>query len=452
MPVRQLFALLVALCLARASAQAPANATPQLSPQAAYDQAVRPLEITRRSPQNWSEAELDALKIATEEAKTSCHARAPDQFAGEDFLAYALLCAFAQEWAPVQVASSLYLAAYEKADPDARAKDFPSLSKAFDYKVQASLHLKDPDTALATSRDMLRTVPWDGLASDATGSTVRYIQLIQNQHAVSLLLQRQPILLALLKAHPTTGPPAHALYADAIALPAMQQFANQPKDAESSFAELEASLPADISSDDAILIAETRRQYKLLGGPLPKFTTTAWLLDPAAPAMPDPQTSFGAATVFLLFPDWCNQCLAVGPRFAPQGHRLNETEARFYALLAQATPPPKPAPKENAKSGKSTRSAAPATLLPGEKPGLPRVDLSLTIKPTAAALLVETPTFAVPKETLNSFVATDFPLIVVVDHSGIVRNIQVAPDTALVPGGLIDQLAAWVVERWPRAR
>ena len=232
----------------------------------------------------------------------------------------------------------------------------------------------------------------------------------------------------------------------------MLQFANQPAAAAKAIAELDSSLPVNVSLDDTILIAETRRQYKLLGSPLPKFTTTAWLLDPAAPEMPDPQTTFGAATVFLLFPDWCNQCLAVGPRFAPQGRRLNEYAARFYALLAQASPPPKPAPKEVAKGGKSARSSPAATLLPGEKPGLPRVDLQLTIKPTAAALLVQTPTFAVTKETLNTFVATDFPLIVVVDHRGIVRNIQVASETALAAGGVIDQLAAWVVEHWPPAQ
>ena len=200
MPVRPLSALLVALCLTRAQAQAPANGAPQLSPQAAYDQAVRPLEITRRSPQNWSEAELDALKIATGEGKAACDARTPDQFAGSDLLSYALLCAFAQEWAPVQKAASLYLDAYEKADDASKAKDFPKLSTAFDYQVQASLHLKDPEDAIFATRTMLRTVPYDDLVSDATGSTIRYIQLIQNQQALSLLLERQPLLLALMRA------------------------------------------------------------------------------------------------------------------------------------------------------------------------------------------------------------------------------------------------------------
>ena len=69
---------------------------------------------------------------------------------------------------------------------------------------------------------------------------------------------------------------------------------------------------------------------------------------------------------------------------------------------------------------------------PGERPDIPHVELPLSIKTTAAALLVGTPTFVVPTQTLNSFAATDFPLIVVTDHNGIIRSVQVAPDNAMV--------------------
>jgi hypothetical protein len=50
---------------------------------------------------------------------------------------------------------------------------------------------------------------------------------------------------------------------------------------------------------------------------------------------------------------------------------------------------------------------------------------------------------------VNTFGATDFPLIVVTDHRGIVRYIQPAPDNALVHDGLVDQLALRVAEQWP---
>src|ERR1017187_7217389 len=198
---------------------------------------------------------------------------------------------------------------------------------------------------------MLRTVPYDDLTSEATNATVLYVQLIHTDEAIVLLAQRQPLLLALLKAHAAPSaiqaqsahPPLtiHDLYADAIALPAMLQFANRSKAAASAFAELEAAVPAGLSPDDAILTAGLRRQYLLLGSPLPQIPASAWLLDPTAFAVPgDLNTRFGASSIFLLFPDWCAQCVAAGQRFMPAAARLNKSGVYFYALLAQADPKP----------------------------------------------------------------------------------------------------------------
>src|SRR5450432_692019 len=113
----------------------------QLSPQAAYDQAARPLDITRRPVENWSDVEQVALKVAQAQAKDACLARSPYQFKGEDLLAYARLCAFAEQWEPVQQAATSYLIAQRAATPAEQATGFPNLSLAFDYEVQASLHL-----------------------------------------------------------------------------------------------------------------------------------------------------------------------------------------------------------------------------------------------------------------------------------------------------------------------
>jgi len=469
--MRRSLILALLLSLRLAAAQSPTQAAPppalQLSPQAAYDQATRPLDITRRSAANWSDAEIAALKIASAQAKLACADRTPDQFTGEDLLAYARLCAFGQVWLPVQQAASNYLIARQVATPEEQLTGFPNLATAFDYEVQASLQLKNPAFALATAQTMLRTVPYDELASEATSMTVRYIQLTDTDKAIALLAQRQPLILALIKAHAAVSPgsltpvpasvaalpsahpplPLYSLYTDAIALPAMQQFDNQQTAAAASYAELEAALPTALSPDDAILTAATRRQYQLLGAPLPAITVSAWLLDPAAPAPRDLNTNFGSATVFLLFPDWCNQCLGMGPIFAPAAKSLSENHARFFGLLAQANAPPPSAPKEAPKAPTkpaATKSVKPTT--PGERP---QVQLELAVKASAAMFLAGSPTIVVPNETLNTFVATDFPLIIVTDHNGIVRDIQLAPDNALVPGGLIDQVVYHVIDHWP---
>jgi hypothetical protein len=454
----------VPLAASQPPAAPPLSAPPQLSPQAAYDEAVRPLDIVRRAAQNWSDSELAALAVAEDLAKASCLARTPDQFTGEGLLAYARLCAFAQQWQQVKRAGTNYLVAQSAAKPEDKLTGFPNLSLAFDYVIQASLHLNDPVNAFGTAQTMLRTVPYDDLASDAINATVRYVQLIHTDQAIILLLQRQPLILAQLKAHaaPTTvqtqsaHPPLtiHDLYADAIALPAMQQFANDSKAAAASYALLEAALPATLSPDDAILTAALRRQYLLLGSPLPEIPASAWLLDPAFALPPDLNTKFGAGSIFLLFPDWCAQCVTFGQNFTPAATRLNKNGVYFYALLSQADlkpPVPKEAPKLPLKPSPSSaaKTGKPAT---AAKPETPHVDIQVSVKPIPAAILMGSPTLIVPPNIIDTFVATDFPLIIATDHDGIVRYIRPAPDNALVKDGLIDQIADRILEQWPAPR
>jgi hypothetical protein len=124
----------------------------------------------------------------------------------------------------------------------------------------------------------------------------------------------------------------------------------------------------------------------------------------------------------------------------------------FYALLSQADPKP-PVPKEAPKLPKPATSggakeAKPAATAAG-KAETPHVDVNVSVKPIPSELLLSTPTLIVPMETLNTFVATDFPVIVATDHDGIVRYIRPAPDNALVQGGLIDQIAERILDQWP---
>ena len=450
---------------AQVAAQSPVPGTkqdaPELSPQAAYDQAARSLDSVRRPVQNWSDAEIAALKVAMGQANTACLARNPDQYTGEDLLAYAQLCAFAHVWEPVQKAATNYLIAQSAASPEEKLTGFPGLSLAFDFEVMASLQLKNPDRAFGTTQTMLRTVPYDDMASEASNATIRYVQLIHTDQALTLLTQRQPILLAMLKTHATTvttpgaHPPhtIHDLYSDAIALPAMQQFANQPDQAAASFAELEAALPANLSPDDAIFTAASRRQYRLLGAPLPAIAASASLLSAPFAAPQDLNVGFSAARIFVLFPDWCAQCVSMNPQFVSAMGVLNQKGVRFYALLAQANPRPpavKDAPKLPVKAGLPTVAKSGKTPgAPGTTAEVPHVELQLSVKPTPAELLVGTPTLIVPPETLTTFVATDFPLLIATDHQGIVRYIQPAPENALVSGGIVEQIADRIVEQWP---
>ena len=438
-------------------AQTPTAQTPppQLSPQAAYEQATRPLEITRRSIENWSESETAALAVAVQQAKEQCSARTPSQYTGEDLIAYARLCALGQQWPSVQEAARLYLDATHKIGPEEKpAAASPGLPQAYAYMVDSSLHLNDAATALVAAREMLRTVPYTDLTSQVTNGTIRYIQLVQTSDALSLLSQRQTILLSLLRSPATPNPagtqqplPLHAIYADAIALAALQQFANDPKAAAATITELEAALSSNLSTDDSILIAESRRQYALLGTHAASITPFVYLLHASAAPYRRIETNLGGATALLLFPDWCAQCIRMGSQFMPAFFRIGQFDVRFYALLAQATPPPTPAPAP--EKPKPAASSKTKTFLSSATTPSSSTDQSPTQPKTPAELLLDTPTFVVSNDVLTQFAVNDFPFLIVTDHEGIIRFLQPAPETVLVPGGLADQVIKRVLEQWP---
>ncbi|RSL15497.1 hypothetical protein EDE15_0986 [Edaphobacter aggregans] len=426
----------------------------QLSPQSAYEQATRPLEITRRSIQNWSDSETAALSVAIQQAKDACSARTANQFSGEDLIAYARLCSLGLQWPTVQEAATLYLDATHRTGPEAKPADaFPGLTQAYGYMIDSSLHLNDPAAALVASFEMLKTVPYTDLTSQSTNETIRYLQLIQTPDALSLLAKRQAVLLPLLRSAAIANPTSsqhqlslHDLYADGIELASLQQFANQPDAAAATIAELEAALPPNLSTDESILIAESRRQYALLGTPLPNIASSAYLLREPVNHPPHIETYFSAATALLLFPDWCAQCIRMGPQLMGALSRITQFDGHFFALLAQATPFPTPTP---IPARTKPASAKAARFLPSSAAPDAALDQAQSLPKTPAELLRGTPTLVVSNDILTRFAANDFPVLIVTDHNGIIRFLQTAPENVLVSGGLADQVVARVIEQWP---
>lgn len=464
--MRNLLGILLIGCLPVLTAQAPLSRLPspesQLSPQDVYERAVRPLEITRRAPQNWSDVEIKALKVARENAKAECIARSPEKLAGADLLGLAHLCAFALQWESVHWAASDYVTAAQNANGSGSAKGSVDLATAFDYKIQSSLSLKNVDEAIADCQTMVRTVSYDVFTSEATNSTIHAIRFTRMDEALALLNQRQPLILSLIRGHepsalgatdtkaptPNIDPPLplHTLYADAIALPSLQQLADQEKAAAGSFAQLESALPANISPNDATYIEQQRRQYRLVGQHLPTLNPMGFLLSSGTAPPQGINTIFANGSVFLLFPDWCNQCIMMGPDATQKGRELvADHKVRFFLLMAQANPPEKPAPTP-VKSVPLSTKAAKAAVAQGQEI---HFDQQVKITTDPDALLLGTPTVVVPNETLNTFEATDFPLIVATDYKGIVRWIDRASENALDSGGEVDQIVKHILATWP---
>jgi hypothetical protein len=437
-PQNILFLPLLLATLAAAQSN-PTPTTPQLSPQAAYDQAMHPLEITRSAISNWSDAELKALAIAVRQATEACDMRNPEQFAGDDLIAYARLCALGQQWPTVIAAADRYITS---ADP---AK--PQLAHAYAFKINATLHTNDVQAILSDSEAMLKAVPYTSLTDETLYGALHYLQLAFTPDALTLYAARQPILLAALRTPQPSSPaatatestvPIHTLYADGVAFAALQQFAGDSAAAK-TVAELDAALPSTLPPDESIPIAETRRQYALLGTHLPAIPLTLSLF--AVGETPRINTNYGGTTVLLLFPEWCAQCIRLTRQILPTLYRINggvDDQVHLYALLAQPAPPvdappktpPKPAP---AKSRSMTNEPAPPEQLK-----------------TAAEQLRGTPALLVPPATLVQFAATDFPLLIATDPKGIIRFIQPAGENALNPGDFLDQIIAHITKQWPR--
>ncbi len=420
--------------------------------------SLHPFDIIRRSPQNWSEVELSALNAMTDQAKGDCAAHSAAEFSGKVLLDYARLCTLGRDWKRVQDAATVFITTAKASGQTTMDTNSRDLATAYDYKVQASIRLDDAEQAFRTTVSMLQTAPYDDLAAEATISIVRYTQMLHTDWALTILSQRQAMLLALIRAHPMEAPTfpnarpnisIQNLYEQAVALPTMQQFNNQSREAATSYADLEASLPKTLSTDERSSIATVRRQYLLIGSHLPHIDTFAWLPDPQAIGIPPAiNADKGSATVLLLLPSWCNQCVALHTDFAAASRRLLANGARFFALLAQSEPPPKEPPKDVTKT-KSNHAPVNTTDQARLNPNIPHTELQLQVKPTAAALMVGTPTFVVPTHTLDDFAATDFPLVVVADHNGIIRSIQFAVDNPLVSGGFVDQVVDRVIALWP---
>ena len=403
---------------------------------------MHPLEITRGAIGNWSDAELKALAIAVKQAAEACGARTPEQFTGDDLIAYTRLCALGQQWPTVITAAKRYINSTDLAKPQ--------LANAYAFQINATEHTNDSKAILEGSLAMLKAVPYTSLTDETIYGALHYLQLAFTPEALTLYAARQPILLAALSTPQPSSPPAtpsespvpiHTLYADGLAFAALQQLSGDPAAATKTVAELDTALPTVLPPDNSIPVDATRRQYAFLGTHLPAISLTVSLF--SVNETPHINTNYGDSTIFFLFPEWCAQCIRLTRQIMPTLHRINGgdgDEVHLYALLAQPPPPvdapPKTPPKPAAAKPRSVTNE-PA------QPEPPK---------TAAEQLRGTPTLIVPPATLAQFAATDFPLLIAVDPQGVIRFIQPAGENALNPGDFLDQIVMHITKQWPRQK
>jgi thiol-disulfide isomerase/thioredoxin len=422
-------ALVACLCCgllinARSNAQAAAPAPEKpvapttLTPGALYKQALHPLDVVRSSMNNWSDSETAAFLVGVRMARDACVQASPESYSGGDLYDLARLCSLGQDWNAANTAATRYL--------DSRAE--PYRTQAFALSISALMHLNGADLAVATANDMLWDQPYDAEAAYA----IRYLKdaLEQAGNSASIPLaetEHAQIVKALeagtaLKA--VNGDAVISLgvlYESAMELAFWQRYHHDDAAAATTVKDIEDALakaPAP-TGEDTLRIDAVRTQYALLGQTLPALNTApvsvpAKTKGKAAASLPAVRIGpgYGAATVLVLFPDWCPQC-----------RKMMKTLTEFGAV------------------NKSTPVYAFGLMFPDD-PG--QQDLTPEAKQAAHEQNLKeamgTSTLLVDGKTAHSLGVLDFPLGIVLDHDGRVRYVGVLPDDAFNGNGYMEKV------------
>jgi len=386
---------------------AQAAAAPAELPGAVYKDAMRPLEVVRSSLDNWSDAELGALSVGMSKARVACMATRAESYTGDDLFDLARLCSFGQDWNDANTAAQAYIASGLE----------PHRAQAYALAMSALVHLNGVDLATGTAREMLRKLPYDAEVAYALRYMKDYLEQAGNPAMVSLAGQEHGAIVQALGLGPLKATNGNAvmgvgaLYESAMELAFFQRYAADEAGAALTVSEVEAAL-----LQDGVIPAEERQrtdavalQYKLLGSRLPRIEVQKALMSGKAKGQIGPTQigpDFGAATVLVVFPEWCAQCRGMMKTLTQFAAVNGDVPIHAYGLMF----------------ADETEGADPAA------------------HEAKLKELQGTATMVVPATVATTLGAIDFPLGVVVDHGGVVRFIGAIPADAFNGDGYISKV------------
>src|SRR5580658_3416920 len=353
-------------------------------PGAIYKDAMRPLDLVRGSLENWSDAELGVLSVGMHKAKDACEQVKPESYSGDDLYDLARLCSFGQDWNAANTSALDYVASGLEAHR----------AQAYALSINALVHINGVDLATQTAQEMLRKLPYDAEVAYAVRYMKDNLEQAGNPAALTLAVQEHAAIVQALgpgvplkATHGDAMIGVGALYESAMELAFLQRYSGDDAAAASTATEVEGALQKSValSAEDRQRVDGVTTQYGLLGAHVPAIEASRSLLSPTAKARINPD--FGAATVLVLFPDWCVQC-----------RKMMRTLTEFAKVNAGT---------------------------PLHAYGLVFADTSMiTDSATHEGFLQElqgTSTFLVPADTPQTFGAQEFPLAIAIDSAGVAR-------------------------------
>jgi hypothetical protein len=384
------------------SASSETQAPPAELPGAIYKQAMHPLDVVRSSMDNWSDAELGALAVGIHKAQEACGQMKPKDLDGDNLFDLARLCSFGQDWNDANTAALAYVASHAEAHR----------AEAYALSVYALVHLNAIDLAVQTAEEMLHKLPYDAEVAYTLRDLKIHLEQTGNRAALTLAGDEHPVLVQAIHA----GVPLKAAHGDAafsvgslfesgMELAFFERYTGNDDAAASTQDDLERALPpvTSLPVDDRRRIDAVNTQYGLLGKPIPEFEAKRSYQSRTAKAQIS--RNFGAATVLVLFPDWCVQCRKMMSTLTTFAAVNGTTPIHAYGLMFPDDP--KTAGRQHQDDFKE---------------------------------LAGTATLLVSPEVASTVGATDFPMGIVTDGSGIARFVGLLPQDAFDGDGYIEKV------------
>ncbi len=380
---------------------------PRQTPGEIYKDAMHPLDVVRRSLDNWSDAELGALSAGMHKAKEACDAAKPEDFSGDDLYDLARLCALGQDWSGANAAALGYIASHQEAHR----------AQAYALSVSALVHIDAIDLAVQTTREML-LLPYDAEVAYAVRYMKDYLEQASNPLALKLAAEEHSAILAALAqtvplkaVHGDAVMSVGALYESAMRLAFLDRYNGDEGAAQAAAADVAGALRATaaLSAEDKQIVSAVSARYALLGTHLPNVKVLRALESPTAKAQI--YTHFASATVLVLFPDWCGGCRKMMKTLTEFARVNKNTPIHCYGLVFTD-------------------------------------DSVIPVQSAHEELLKElrgTATLVVPDTTAQTFGATDYPLGIVLDRTGMIRFIDALPGDAFNGGGYIEKVVEHMV-------
>jgi thiol-disulfide isomerase/thioredoxin len=287
------------------------------------------------------------------------------------------------------------------------------------------MRLNDTTRAVETAQQMLRTQPYDAEIALALRSLKAALDEAFNPAALSLAVAEHAAITQALAAgcalkatHGEAVASVGDLYDSAMQLAYFYRYSGANPMAAATVADLDAALAKapTLGAVDQQQIGAARSRYALLGQHLPAIEVQKSLQSPTAKTVIDPQTA--AATVLVLFPDWCVQCRKMMKTLTAFAIANGDTPIHAYGLMY-------------AENADDTQDGSPSTAGHEE----------------IAKQLQGTATMVVPASTVKTFAANEFPLGILVDSAGTIRYLGTLSLDAFNGGGFIEKaIPARVIE------